>query len=94
VGQYTCPAAGEIRSLCFFRFEAAQSRRRIPPPEAPEKTMSAEFDRLLPVLVPGEIVQFKCVDLPTLIKLKRAAGRPKHLESLAELEALLREQEQ
>ena len=36
-------------------------------------------------------VKFKCVDLPTLIRLKRAAGRPKDLESLAELEALLEE---
>lgn len=37
-------------------------------------------------------VKFKCVDLPTLIKLKRAAGRPKDLESIAELEALLDEE--
>jgi hypothetical protein len=29
--------------------------------------MSAEFDRLLPVLVQGGIVKFKCVDLPTLV---------------------------
>lgn len=36
-------------------------------------------------------VKFKCVDLPTLINLKRAAGRPKDLESLAELQALLEE---
>jgi predicted nucleotidyltransferase len=36
-------------------------------------------------------VKFKCVDLPTLIKLKRAAGRPKDLESLAELQSLLEE---
>ena len=32
-------------------------------------------------------VKFRCIDLPTLIKLKRAAGRPKDLESLAELQA-------
>ena len=38
-------------------------------------------------------VKFKCVDLPTLIKLKRAAGRPKDLESIAELEALLDEEQ-
>jgi hypothetical protein len=37
-------------------------------------------------------VSFKCVKLPTLIKLKRAAGRPKDLESLAELEGLLEEE--
>lgn len=38
-------------------------------------------------------VKFRCVDLPTLINLKRAAGRPKDLESIAELQALLEEQE-
>jgi hypothetical protein len=39
-------------------------------------------------------VTFRCVDLPTLIRLKRAAGRPKDLESIAELEALIEEQSQ
>ena len=39
-------------------------------------------------------VKFKCVKLRTLIKLKRAAGRPKDLESIAELEALLEERDQ
>ena len=38
-------------------------------------------------------VKFRCVDLPTLIKLKRAAGRPKDLESIAELEALREERD-
>ncbi len=38
-------------------------------------------------------VKFRCIDLPTLIKLKRAAGRPKDLESIAELQALLEEGE-
>lgn len=33
------------------------------------------------------------LDLPTLIRSKRAAGRPKDLEAIAELEALLVEQE-
>jgi hypothetical protein len=31
-----------------------------------------------------------CVDLPTLIALKRAAGRPKDILALAELEAIMR----
>ncbi|MBE7500566.1 MAG: hypothetical protein HS113_09730 [Verrucomicrobiales bacterium] len=35
--------------------------------------------------------RFRVVDLPTLIHLKRAAGRPKDLEPIAELEALLEE---
>jgi predicted nucleotidyltransferase len=35
----------------------------------------------------------RCLDLPTLIKVKRAAGRPKDFESVAELEALLEERE-
>ena len=41
------------------------------------------------VLVFGERV--RCVDLPMLIHLKRAAGRPKDFEVIAELEALLEE---
>jgi hypothetical protein len=53
------------------------------------------YSDLLPHCVEIEAfgVTVKCVDLPTLIQLKRAAGRPKDLESLAELEALLRERE-
>lgn len=35
--------------------------------------------------------RFRVVDLPTLLQLKRAAGRPKDLEPIAELEALLEE---
>jgi len=34
---------------------------------------------------------YLCVTLPKLIALKRAAGRPKDLEVIAELEALLEE---
>jgi predicted nucleotidyltransferase len=36
-------------------------------------------------------VSFKCLDLPTLIRIKEAAGRPKDLEALAELRVLLQE---
>jgi len=53
------------------------------------------YRELLPhtFLVEAFGVKFGCVDLPTLIKLKRAAGRPKDLESIAELQALLEERE-
>ena len=37
-------------------------------------------------------LECRFVDLPTLIHLKRAAGRPKDLERIAELEALRQEQ--
>jgi len=36
-------------------------------------------------------VRFKCVDLPTLIEIKQAAGRPKDLAAVAELTVLLKE---
>ena len=35
---------------------------------------------------------FRCLNLETLIHVKRAAGRPKDLEAIAELEAILEEQ--
>ena len=35
----------------------------------------------------------KCINLPKLIQVKRAAGRPKDLEAIAELEALLEERD-
>src|SRR6266581_4362178 len=36
-------------------------------------------------------VRFKCLDLPTLIRIKEAAGRPKDREAVAELRVLLEE---
>jgi hypothetical protein len=38
-------------------------------------------------------VRFKCVDLPTLIRIKEAAGRSKDREAVAELRVLLEESE-
>jgi len=36
----------------------------------------------------------RCVDLPMLVHLKRAAGRPKDLEAISELEALLEDEQE
>jgi predicted nucleotidyltransferase len=38
-------------------------------------------------------VTCRCIDLPALIRVKRAAGRPKDLEAIAELEALREERD-
>jgi hypothetical protein len=38
-------------------------------------------------------VRFKCIDLPTLIRIKEVAGRPKDREAVAELRVLLEESE-
>ena len=37
-------------------------------------------------------VTCRCVSLPKLIELKRAAGRPRDFDAIAELEVLLEEQ--
>lgn len=52
------------------------------------------YESLLPHTIEVEAfgVAFHCVDLPKLIELKRAAGRPKDLEAIAELEKLHRAQ--
>ncbi len=38
-------------------------------------------------------IECRCLDLPALIRVKRAAGRPKDLEAVAELEAIAEERE-
>jgi predicted nucleotidyltransferase len=54
------------------------------------------YEQLLPHSIEFDILGSRCrvVDLPKLIQLKRAAGRPKDLEALAELEAILEEREE
>ncbi len=49
------------------------------------------YEELLPYTESVEFIEssIRCVTLPMLIQLKRAAGRPKDLEVIAELEALL-----
>ena len=58
-----------------------------------EATGAGTYDNLLPRSIVREVFGRSCrfVDLETLIHLKRAAGRPKDLERIAELEALLEE---
>jgi hypothetical protein len=60
-----------------------------------EITGGGDYPALLPHS--GDVEMFgcrcRCLDLPGLIRVKRAAGRPKDLEVLAELEALLKERE-
>jgi predicted nucleotidyltransferase len=48
------------------------------------------YEALLPDAIPLQIFQTRCLclSLAQLIRAKRAAGRPKDLESLAELEAI------
>jgi len=60
-----------------------------------EVTGGGGFDQLRTSAEPVEIEGFECwvVTLPKLIALKRAAGRGKDREALAELEALLEERD-
>lgn len=55
-----------------------------------EITSGGGYQDLMPHTVELEMFGFtcRCLDLPTLIRVKRAVGRPKDLEVLAELEAL------
>lgn len=58
-----------------------------------EATGGGTYERLVPhsAEVTAFGVKFLCVGLERLIQLKRAAGRPKDLEAIAELQALLEE---
>ena len=58
-----------------------------------EITGGGSYDDLLPrsVHIPLFGVECFCLDLEWLIRVKRAAGRPKDLEVIAELEAILEE---
>lgn len=56
-----------------------------------EATGGGEFDRLIKNALIAEVegARIPFASLPDLIRMKRAAGRPKDLEALAELEILL-----
>jgi len=48
--------------------------------------------RLVEAAIPSAL-ECRCLDLPALIRAKRAAGRPKDHEAIAELEAWLEERD-
>ena len=56
-----------------------------------EITGGGDYEALLPHSLEVDIFgcRCRCLDLPALIRTKRAAGRPRDLDALAELEALL-----
>ena len=56
-------------------------------------TGGGSYDDLLPHAVPSDLFGMACLclDLDTLIRVKRAAGPPKDFERIAELEAILQE---
>jgi hypothetical protein len=58
-----------------------------------EATGGGTYDALLPHTEVRQLLSLECrfVDLETLIRLKRAAGRPKDFERIAELEVLWKE---
>ena len=60
-----------------------------------EVTGGGTYSDLLPHSFEVEAfgVHFKCIDLPTLIRIKEATGRPKDREAVAELRILLEESE-
>ncbi len=60
-----------------------------------EITGGGNYDALLPYCVPLEVygTRIQCIGLERLIYVKRAAGRPKDFEAIAELEALREERQ-
>jgi predicted nucleotidyltransferase len=58
-----------------------------------EITGGGTYEDLLPhtIVIRAFGVECRCLDLPHLIHVKRAAGRPRDLDAVAELEAILHE---
>jgi predicted nucleotidyltransferase len=61
-----------------------------------EITGGGTYEQMLPFSEEMRVygVACRCVTLPKLIEIKRAAGRPKDFEAIAELEALLEEMQE
>ena len=61
-----------------------------------EITLGGRYEDLLPHCVEAHAlgIHCKCLGLERLIEVKRAAGRPKDFEAIAELESILEERQQ
>jgi predicted nucleotidyltransferase len=61
-----------------------------------EVTGGGSYEDLLEHTIEVEVfgVRCLCLDLPALIRVKRAVGRPKDLEAIAELEVIWKEQQE
>ena len=61
-----------------------------------EVTGGGSYEDLLAHTIEVEVfgIRCRCLDLPALIRTKRAAGRPKDLEAIAELEVIWEEQQE
>lgn len=61
-----------------------------------EITGGGDYEALLPQSPGIQVfgIECRCLGLPALVQVKRAAGRPKDLEAIAELEAILEERRQ
>jgi hypothetical protein len=60
-----------------------------------EVTGGGSYEDLLEHTVEVEVfgIRCRCLDLPSLIRTKQAAGRPKDLEAIAELKVIWEEQQ-
>jgi predicted nucleotidyltransferase len=61
-----------------------------------EITGGGGYEQLLPhtIAITAFEVELRCLDLESLIRVKRAAGRPKDFEAIAELETILDQRRQ
>jgi hypothetical protein len=104
LGSALAPHAPYLRGVppgLPFKFDAATIKRGLnftldtdfgPLDLLGEATGGGTYDALFPHTVTLDLFggPVLCVDLPTLIRLKRAAGRAKDILALAELEAILK----
>jgi predicted nucleotidyltransferase len=60
-----------------------------------EITGGGGYEQLLPntIAITAFDIELRCLDLESLIRVKRAAGRPKDFEAIAELEIILDQQQ-